>query len=196
MFDLKNAALLCALTCATSASADSWTLDGASSRLAFGSIKNSYNGEVHNFQDLSGTVDDSGAVSIDIDLASVNTNIDIRNERMVEHVFKNIATANLTAQIDMAAVKDMDVGASSVMEVDGALSFLGQSTDITTNMFVARLSEEQVMVTTNDMLMLDLDDLDVNPGIDMLKDLAGLDSITRATPITVRLMFDMDKLGG
>jgi len=184
-----------ALLLAGLASAETWTLDGASSKLAFGSIKKDLIGEVHSFDALTGTVDKTGAVSIEIDLNSVETLIDIRNERMREFVFKNAPSATLTAQIDMDAMAAMEVGSTGVVDFDGVVSFLGTENEIYTELFVARLSETQVMVTTNDMVFLAVEDLGISAGIDKLQEIAELPSITRAAPVTVRLMFTADDPG-
>lgn len=170
----------------------SWTLDGANSTIAFGSVKLDDIAEVHKFDGLSGSVSDDGAVSIEIDLTSVNTAIDIRNERMIEHLFKNIATATLTADIDMPALEKLAIGGMTDFEVDGELSFLGQEVPLTVNMFATRIGEGTVMVTTSDFVFLSTDELGVNAGVDKLKELAGLDSITRATPIILRFVFNAD----
>lgn len=186
---LMSAALTLCMT-AGGAMAQDWTLDSDASRLAFGSVKNSYTGEAHTFEGLTGTVDGSGAVSIDIPLANVATNIDIRNERMLEYVFNNAPSATLTAQLDMDDITDLRPGRTMTTEVDATLSLLGNDVNVYTEMFVARLSGRSVMVTTNDMLFLATDELGIDAGIDKLQELAGLDSITRATPVTVRLVFE------
>ena len=63
------------------AAAGDWTLDGEASKLAFGSVKKDAVGESHHFSGLSGGVAD-GIATISVDLASLETWIDIRNERM------------------------------------------------------------------------------------------------------------------
>ncbi|WP_299367550.1 YceI family protein [uncultured Tateyamaria sp.] len=181
---------------AAAAQADTWTLDGAASKLAFGSIKFNDLGEVHSFKSLDGTVGADGAVALGIDLASVETNIDIRNERMVEHVFKNAPRAAISAQIDMAAMEGMAVGESAVMEVEGDLSLLGVEVPLYGDMFVMRLSEDKVMVTTDSMLFLSTADAELDPGVDKLMELASLPNIVRAVPVTLRLMFDADGASG
>jgi len=180
---------LAMLALATSASAADWTLDGSSSKLSFGSVKIEDVAEVHTFPNLTGTVGADGAVQIDIDLASVQTNIDIRNERMNEHVFKGMASASLTGQIDMAAMDALAVGGTMVQEMEITLGFLGEQVPLDASLFVARLSETDVMVTTDSMVFVTADDLGISEGIDTLQELAGLDSITRAVPVTLRLMF-------
>lgn len=180
-----------ALAMAPAAFADSWTLDGENSKLAFGSVKKEFIGEVHSFTGLSGSVSDDGSVAVEIDLTSVETNIDIRNERMMEHVFKGLLTAKLDAQIDMEAMNEMSPGSMSVIDVDGVLSFLGQEVEVYTEMFVARISDEQVMVTTNDMIFLNTEELGIEAGIDKLMALAELPGITRSAPVTLRLIFNL-----
>lgn len=178
---------------ATSASAESWTLDGGASKLSFGSVKKDVIGESHSFQGLSGTVSGEGAVALDIDLTSVETNIDIRNERMNEHVFKGVATASLNGEIDLDDVKNLAVGESTVTYMEGALSFLGAELDIEAEMFVVRISETQVMATTNEMVWIAVEDAGITAGIDKLMELAKLPGITRAFPVTARLMFNLDE---
>lgn len=170
--------------------ADTWTLNGDASRLSFGSVKAGFIGEVHSFGDLSGTVDTDGATQISIGLASVDTMIDIRNERLIEHVFAFAPSAGIAAQVDMARMEALMPGDTDAFELEAVLSFLGQDIDLFADVFVARLGEDSLMVTTDGMVFLDTDELGIDAGIDKLQELASLDSITRAAPVTFRLVFD------
>ncbi|MEX0285390.1 MAG: cytochrome c family protein [Paracoccaceae bacterium] len=173
--------------------AQSWTLDGDASRLAYGSIKKDTVGEVNSFESLSGTVSADGMAKIEIDLSSVQTNIDIRNERMIEHVFKGGGTATLSAQIDMADLTALAPGETSDTFADVTLSLLGVDVELEAELFVARLSEQKVMVTTNDLLFLSTADAGVDPAVDVLMGLAKLPGITRTVPVTLRLVFTQDE---
>lgn len=191
MINFKTIAAAAALsTVASLGAADTWTLNPAQSNLSFGSVKNDYIGEVHSFTALSGTVSDAGIVSVDVDLTSVQTNIDIRNERMMEFVFEAAQTANLSAEIDMAAMDAMAVGDMATMDAFGNLSLLNEDIPVDVPLFVVRVAQDKVLVTSNGMLMLATDDIGVDGGIDMLQELAGLDAITRVTPVTLRLVFE------
>lgn len=174
---------------ASPAFAGGWALNPDASHLAYGTIKIDDVGEVNSFTNLSGQVGEDGTVEIGIDLSSVETQIDIRNERMIEHVFRKAATATLSAQIDMAAVSALDVGASEVVAVDAVLSLVGTDVSFETEMFVLRLSDTAVMVSTNDMVFISAEDAGVTAGVDKLMELAGLPGITRTVPVTARLMF-------
>ena len=181
-------ATVIAATGSMAAAAD-WTLDAANSTLAFGSVKNDYIGESHSFTGLSGSASGDTA-TVEISLASVQTNIDIRNERMIEHVFQSAATASISAEFDMAAMEAMAVGDMATMESFGTLTLLGEEIPLDVNLHVVRLSEDRVMVTSDGLIMLSTDDAGIDGAIDTLQELAGLDGITRVTPVTMRFVFD------
>lgn len=170
--------------------AKAWSLDSEASKLAFGSVKKDVIGEVHSFESISGMVEADGTVTVEIDLTSVQTNIDIRNERFGEHVFKGVATAKLSTKIDLDAMDKMAVGATEIIDIEGTLSFLGAEIEIEAEMFVARLSDTKVLVNTNDIIFLSTEDAGITAGIDTLMELAKLPGITRTSPVTMRLIFD------
>lgn len=186
---LTTTAAALALIAGPTLAAD-WELDAGSSVVSFGSIKNDFIGEAHVFPGLSGKVGNDGMVSVDIDLTSVRTNIDIRDERINEHVFTGAVTATIAAEVDMAAMEALAPGESSVMEMDATLTFLGEEVPVYLDMFILRVSDSQVMASTNTATFLSTEDLGVDAGIDVLQGLANLDSITRVTPVTFRLMFN------
>ncbi|MDA7964028.1 YceI family protein [Ruegeria sp.] len=189
---LLKAITIASTIIAAPAFAANWTLNSDASHLAYGTVKIDDVGEVNSFTNLSGHVRDDGHVKIDIDLSSVETNIDIRNERMIEHVFRKAATATLTANIDMDAVSKLKVGESSVVEVDATLSLVGTDVEFYTDMYILRLAEDSVMVSTNDMVFISTEDAGVSAGVDKLMELAQLPGITRTVPVTARLMFSLD----
>ena len=190
---LMSAAAALSLSFAVNAqAADSWTLSGEESRLSYGSIKKNVIGEVNRFTGLTGVVSAEGGVKVDIDLLSVDTAVDIRNERMIKYVFADGPTATLTAEIDMDALNALAPGDTTILDVEGQLAFGPTSLDVYTEMFVARLGEDRVVVTTDEMIMLDADEIDINPAIDKLMEIADLPGITRVAPVTLRLVFNRD----
>ena len=171
-------------------------LDAGPSRLAFGSIKSNDIGEVHEFKSIDGTASADGTVTLGIDLASVETYIDIRNERMIEHLFKNVSRATISAQIDMDAMQSTPVGEGTVIYAEGVLDLLGAEVPVDADLYVLRLSGDKVMVTTDSMIFLSTADAETDEGVDTLKSLAELPSIARAVPVTMRLMFEVDDTSG
>ncbi len=173
--------------------AQSWTLDSDNSKIAFGSVKKDTVGEIHTFDGLSGSVSANGAVLVEIELSTVDTLIDIRNERIMEHVFKGTPVAILAATFDMDEIAGLPVGDTAVIDVEGTLTLVGTNVDVETEMFVARLSESRVLVTTSDMVMLSTAEAGLTAGIDKLMELADLPGITRVAPVTMRLIFNADE---
>lgn len=174
------------------AGADSWSLSGDESKVAFGSVKKDKVGEVHHFKSISGGVGADGAAKIEIDLASVETWIDIRNERMGEHVFKGMGTATLTADVDLSALEALPVGGTTSDEVSGVLTLGGASVDLEVAIFVARIAEDKALITTDEMIMIQTEEMGVNDGITKLMEIAKLPSITRTVPVTFRLVMTRD----
>ncbi|MGB1213060.1 MAG: c-type cytochrome [Pikeienuella sp.] len=174
------------------ASADSWSLSADESKLAFGSIKKDKIGEVHHFKSISGGVSADGAVKIEVDLSSAETWIDIRNERMGTQVFSGMPPATLTANVDLAALEALSVGGTMTDDVSGVLSLGGASVELEVAIFAARLSADKAIITTDEMIFVQMEELGVNDGITKLMEIAKLPSITRTTPVTMRLVFARD----
>lgn len=167
-----------------------WKTLADESSVAFGSVKKDTIGEVHHFSGVEGSINEQGKVSLTIDLATVETNIGIRNERMIEHVFKKgTATASLSGEVSMSEVNAITIGATKLVKFAGKLSFAGVEVDVNTDMLVARLSEDRILVTTANMVMLSTAVLGIDAGVDKLMELAGLPGITRVSPVTARMVF-------
>lgn len=186
------AAALAALSLAAPAAAgEAWSLDGASSSMGFVTIKNGDTAESHSFSDLSGSVADDGTVEVTIPLASVETLIDIRNERMREFLFNVAATpeAVVAATIDMDALSDLGMGERRAQEVEVTLKTNGTEADYYADVVVTRVGENAVAVSTSKPMIADARDLGYEGGVAKLQELAGLDAISPAVPVTFDLMF-------
>ncbi|WP_377194202.1 c-type cytochrome [Ruegeria meonggei] len=188
---LLKALTIASAIVATPVLATGWTLSPEGSHLAYGTIKKDTVGEVNSFTGLSGHITPDGKAEIEIDLSSIETNIDIRNDRMIEYVFRKASTATLTAEFDMAEVSGLGVGETTNVDAETTLRLTGTAVAFDAEMFVARLSETTVMVTTNDMVFLSTEDAGVNAGVDKLMELANLPGITRTVPVTARLIFNI-----
>ena len=187
---LKTLTCAAALTASTALAAGAETWTSTEGSVAFGSIKKDTVGEIHHFTNVSGEVTSDGSLTITIDLASAETNIDIRNERMQEHVFAGMAEAVFSGSVDMSEVDGLAVGDTTLAYVEGDLSFGGIEAFVDADMLVARLAENRVLVTTADFIMVSTEDLGINAGVDKLMELASLPGITRVTPISIRMILE------
>ncbi|MEM9045088.1 MAG: YceI family protein [Pseudomonadota bacterium] len=186
------AAVLSASLVAAPAFAGGWALSGDESKVAFGSVKKDTVGEVHHFGNLSGSVADDGTATVEIDVTSVETWIDIRNERIQKMVFDAVSfpLATISAKIDMDEVNGLKPGETASVTSEATVSLVGQDIPVEADLFVVALSDQKVMVTTDEMIMLSTADLGIDGGVDQLMEVAKLPSITRVTPVTLRLVFE------
>lgn len=175
------------------ASAHEWVLDGDNSVVYFGSIKKGTVGETHEFGGVSGMVDHDGNVGIDIDLLSVETWIDIRNERLVEFVFKKMASASLSTKVDMDKLEGLEVGGIMALNAATKMTLMGTEVSFDAPMIAARLSETRVLLVSDGMIYLSTEDLGIDAGIDKMTELASLSGITRSVAVSVRFVFDAKK---
>ena len=189
-----GAALALAVLSGT-AQADNWSLSSEESKVSFGSIKKGKVGEVHHFGSVSGQVAENGAVKIEIDVGSVETWIDIRNERMLKWVFDSVdfPKAVISAQIDMSKLEALKPGETASMDVTANLAIAGQSGDVEASLFVARLSDGKVLVSSDEMIMLSTADFGLAEGVEELRKIAKLDSIAQVAPVSLRLVFARDE---
>lgn len=189
---MKNAAIaaLLSLALATPVAAD-WGLDPERSHLSFISIKAKDVAEIHTFKEISGTIDGDGNLKLSLMLDSVETLIPIRNERMREFLFDtaNYKEAVLTAKVDPAAVTSMQVGDVMTLTAEGNLALHGANQPMTIVFQVARLSDDTVMAASAKPLVIDAAKFGLDGGVEKLREIAGLDSISNAVPVTFVVTF-------
>lgn len=176
---------------ATPVTDGAWALDPASSRLAYVSIKAGEIAENNRFETLSGSVAADGTASIAIDLASVNTGVDIRNERMREIFFEVAGNpqAMVTAKLDPAAFAGLAVGQSITRPLKATLALKGVESAIEAEVLVTRAAEDQVTVVPTAPVIISTDMFELTDELGELRALAQLPSITPAVPVTFTLAF-------
>lgn len=186
---LKSLASVGLLLTAMSTQAANWQLDNDQSQLNFISVKKGNVAEVHRFDRLSGSLSDGGAFTVEIDLESVNTNIDIRDQRMREFLFNSIdfPSASLSAQVAPKVVNDLTAGMSRTATVAAELSLHGQKQKLDIDVVVTKLSDDTLMLISAKPIVLNVSDFDLVQGIEKLRELAGLPSISHAVPISFYL---------
>ncbi|PCI34038.1 MAG: polyisoprenoid-binding protein [Alphaproteobacteria bacterium] len=168
-----------------------WTLDQENSQLSYASIKKGSIGENNHFQKLDGRITDAGEITLLIDLASVETWVDIRNARMKEFFFKTLdfPVATLRGQIDMAKFNDLKVGSQQAFDLSFDFDLHGQSQTIDAELVIMRLSEKTVVVIPGEFIFLDVKQFNLLAGLKKLQELAKLPSISSVVPIVFHLTF-------
>lgn len=171
--------------------ASNWALDPAQSRLSFVSIKGGEAAEVHHFTSLDGTVNADGLATVNIPLASVETNVDIRNERMRDILFQvaDYPSATITTKLDMTPLKLLETGQQLRMPLTGELALHGMKAPVETMVMVTRAAPDRVLVTSLDPIVVNANTFGLMPGLKQLQELANLSGITPDVPVTFQLSF-------
>ena len=98
--------------------------------------------------------------------------------------------ALLVAKIDPNVLVKLAPAATTTIDIAGILSLGEKDIDVSATMFLAKLSDNKIIVTTDEMLMIGTETLGVTEGVDKLMELASLPSIGRVVPVTLRFIFE------
>lgn len=184
---LSSAALLLGASCAASAA---WDLDNERSTVQFMSVKNASVVELHHFNALTGGITDNGAARVVIDLDSVETLVPIRNQRMRELLFETVRfpAALLSTQIpdDLTAMRP---GESRTLELNITVELHGTSVVYPAQVLVTGLAAHGLQVVLSEPILVKAADFGLAAGIGVLREVAGLKSISTTVPISAQLLF-------
>jgi polyisoprenoid-binding protein YceI len=169
-----------------------WELDGDKSAVSFVSTKAINVAEVHKFVDLSGGIESNGQVNIAIGLASVDTGIELRDDRMRDMLFETgtFGMASISAKVDGGKLDGMEPGSSVDMTVEGVLSLHGESRPLVIEAVVARVGDHSLLVTSKKPVIINAPEYKLGEGVEALREIAGLPSISLAVPVSFVLAFN------
>lgn len=161
-----------------------WVLDNSKSALYFVSIKKQDIAETHTFKKLSGVITSAGQGTLSIDLTSLATNIDIRDERMRDHLFetKTFASANVSVDLSKTGVKP------GIQPINVTLDLHGIKKEIPAQVAITEVGTS-VQITTVAPIILNAEDFGLAGGLSTLREIASLESISNAVPVTFLLNF-------
>jgi polyisoprenoid-binding protein YceI len=168
-----------------------WQLQPADSGLSFVSIKKDSVGEVMHFKKLTGSLDNSGTAVLSVPLATVDTGVPIRDERMRDLLFQVAQYPKATFQgiIDMKTVAALKAGDQVHVPVKGQLSLHGRSAEISADTLATKLADGRLSVVTTQPVIVNTGEFGLNNGVKKLMELAGLPTISKAVPVTFALTF-------
>ncbi len=178
---MKQILWAAALLCASPLCAADWEIDETASSLSFVSTKNVDVAESHRFTAVSGSLANDGRFVLNIDLKSLDTQIPIRNDRIHEHVFGGAEMATVTGQVDLAVLADIGVGQSQAVKLPAELNLLGVTTPLLANVQISA-EENRLTVNSTQPVLLNMRVLGLGNGIEKLREIAGLTSISMAVP--------------
>ncbi|MBK5969933.1 MULTISPECIES: YceI family protein [Thiorhodovibrio] len=183
--------LAATLAGATMPAVADWVMKPEQSHLSYISIKKQHIAEVNSFEEMTGRVDEQGQVTLKLMLDSVETLVPIRNERMREILFDtaDYKIATLSAKIDPSVIESMKVGEIGQLAGEAVLSLHGQEQPLTMDLQVAKVAPDVLFVASRTPLVVDAEKFGLSDGVEQLREIAGLDSISHAVPVNFVMTF-------
>ena len=174
----------------TTTHAGQWVLNNKASTLNFITTMNASKTEVLTFKKLQGKIAGT-KVTLSVDLSSVDTGIEIRDERLRE-LFFNIAkfpTATVTLDIKKSDIYPMKPGQIKTLALDAEITIQGIEQTMPVQLQVVELEKNQRLVFSSLPVIVDLKNFNLLKGVNALREIANLKSINTAVPITFSLLF-------
>lgn len=202
---LLAAALLAACSnlpdsASSASSSAAYQVDVAQSSVQFVTTKAGQPGvggisEVQSFKRYTGGMAADGRVSFDIDLASVDTGVGIRDERLRNMLFMVQATpqARFTAQIDPAVARALRTAGFSDIDVKGNLALAGQTRPVDAKLRVTRLAGGALQVATRAPIVVDANQYGMKAGVEALREVMGLNFLASAAPVSFTLVLNAQR---
>jgi polyisoprenoid-binding protein YceI len=166
-----------------------WEVDPTGSHIGFASVKNDLIAENHTFTELTGRVSVAGEANIKVTLASVETLIPLRNERMQTMLF-NIAKfpqATITSEVPVNELSLMATGESSVLDIELLIDLHGKELKKSVPVKVTSIGDNGFDVSSLGPIIVHASQFALSDSVDALRKIAGLQSIDLMVPVTFDL---------
>ena len=163
-----------------------WSVNSETAAFHFVTTKNVNVSEVQSFKKVKGQLSDAGKLEFNVDLKSLSTQIEIRDQRMLEFLFevaKFPAQAVFTAQVDPSVMKQVLAKKSLSAEIKGTLSLHGKTQPVTAKLQLLSLDGKSLIATTREPILVKANDFALEGGIEKLRELVGLPSIGAVVPV-------------
>jgi hypothetical protein len=171
-----------------------WSLDQQESSLYYVTSKAAAISEVNSFKGLSGSINATGEATLVISLSTVDTAIDIRNERMRDIVFKVVEfpEATVTLQVDADALDAMAPGTSSKGTYSASVNLHGVTQTMDAELEVLKSDANTMQIWLAKPLIVGAATFGLLEGVEQLKEIAGLPSINPNVVVDFTLVYNRD----
>lgn len=185
----KFATTLALVAAATAAQAD-WTLDGSASSFHYVTSKNAAVSEVNSITGLSGGISNDVA-TLRLDLATVNTAIEIRDQRMRDIVFQvaQFPEATITVPVDGDMIDSLKSGVPAAATYTATVTLHGMTQEIAADLQVIKLDANTLQVNLAKPLIVGAAAFGLTDGVEELRNIAGLNNINPNVVVDFSLLY-------
>ena len=148
--------------------------------------------EVHQFAIAHAKLTPQGKFSMALELASVMSGIEHRNQLLQDVLFEvaKYPRATLTAEVAEQWLAELPVAKVVLMSLPAKLQLHGVQQELELQLSVVKLSEQQIWVTNAKPLILNLNTFGFAKGLHKLAQLSSLESIAAMTPMNFSLLLE------
>ena len=174
----------------TTSHAGQWALNNEASTLNFITTKNASKTEVQTFKKIQGKIAGT-QVTLSVDLSSVDTGIEIRDERLRKLFFNVDKFPVATVEIDLnkSDLAPMKPGQRKILKLDAEVTLLDTTLTVPVELQVIALAKKELLVVSYLPIIIDLKNFNLLKGVNALREIAKLQSINAAVPVTFSLFF-------
>ncbi len=172
-----------------------WYLNPEASYLTVQSVKKNTILETHRFTNFAGSIAPDGKAEIKIDLASIETGVDIRNVRMRFLLFQtyNFPAARITAEIPPDEMRQLETKKRIVYPLTFTLDLHGMTKSFTADAIISRSYDNAVSVTTTAPVIVNAADFGMSEGVVKLAEAVGNIAITPAAFVSFNILFEGER---
>lgn len=146
--------------------------------------------ESSRFTRFAGNINAGGKITLDIDLTSVNTGIEIRDERVRTMLFnvKAMPQASFSAQLDPALMSSLPAGTARDIDLQGSLTLANQTRPVVAQLRWIRQSDGSIQAWTRAPIVVDAAQYGLKPGVEALREIVGLNFLSTSAPVSLALV--------
>ena len=173
-----------------------WLLNPKLSNVYMQTVKANAVFETHQFAAVEGNVGKEGDVSIRIDLASLETGIDVRDVRMRFLMFETFKYphALITAKLDKDKVRAISSETRIAYPLAFTLDMHGVKQEMKAQVWITRIGDTTVSVSTIQPIVVTTDSVGLSKNLAKLIEVIGGTPIASAASITFDLVFGSGSL--
>ncbi len=179
--------------------AQTWTLDTSKSTLNFVTTKAGQAGvggitETMTFKRYSGGLDQTGKIQFAVDLASIDSGVEIRDDRMKTMLWNVKATpqAVFTAKLSSENMATLNANNSVDLDLAGQFELAGQSKPVSAKVRASRMGNS-ILVVTRSPVVINSNDYGIRAGVEALRDVMGLNFLASSAPVNFALVLNAQK---
>ena len=171
------------------ANAAQWQVKNTESRVSFITTKVENVAEVHRFNQVHGELNEQGAFSLEIPLESVDTAIEVRDQRMRDLLFEIVKfpKLKLSAKIASGSIEQLAVGDSVSHTIEADMLLHGQKAMVKFDVLISKLTENKILVNSLQPVVINASVFNLYAGVEKLRKIAGLPSVSKAVPVSFML---------